>query len=214
MARGRPGKGDGETETRDRILQAAEDRFARDGYSGATVRAIAQAAGITPAMIHYYFGSKEKLYHAVLERIARDFEAMAHEIVATGRPPVQRLETYFDWLFDYAARHPNLARLTATATRGAESAYFGRIVRRSFRPLFRLGVGFIEQGTRRRVFRSIDAAHFLTAFYGMVLTYFAEQEFFGMLAGKNPLSRRELEARRRCLKEILFRSLGIEEVPN
>jgi AcrR family transcriptional regulator len=48
--------------TRAAILDAARDRFAADGYERATIRAIAAEAGIDPAMVMRYFGSKEKLF--------------------------------------------------------------------------------------------------------------------------------------------------------
>jgi AcrR family transcriptional regulator len=49
------------------LLEAAERLFAVQGFAGVTVRAIADAAGVNPAMIHYYFGDKQGLHQAVLE---------------------------------------------------------------------------------------------------------------------------------------------------
>jgi len=48
--------------TRAAILAAARERFAADGYERATIRAIAETAGIDPAMVMRYYGSKEKLF--------------------------------------------------------------------------------------------------------------------------------------------------------
>jgi AcrR family transcriptional regulator len=56
----------GATETA--ILDAAEREFADSGFHGATTRAIAEGAQANPALIHYYFGSKEALYEAVFAR--------------------------------------------------------------------------------------------------------------------------------------------------
>lgn len=52
------------------ILDAAEMVFAENGFHGATTRAIAEAAGANAALIHYYFGSKEALFEAVIARRA------------------------------------------------------------------------------------------------------------------------------------------------
>jgi len=49
---------------RQRIIDAARERFMRDGYDGATVRAIAADAGVDVAMVYYFFGSKEGLFTA------------------------------------------------------------------------------------------------------------------------------------------------------
>jgi AcrR family transcriptional regulator len=51
-------------QSRRRILDAARELFMRDGYEGATVRAIAADAGVDVAMVYYFFGSKEGLFTA------------------------------------------------------------------------------------------------------------------------------------------------------
>jgi AcrR family transcriptional regulator len=53
--------------TRAAILDAARERFAKDGYERATIRAIAADAGIDPAMVMRYYGSKDKLFAAAAE---------------------------------------------------------------------------------------------------------------------------------------------------
>jgi AcrR family transcriptional regulator len=53
--------------TRAAILRAARERFAADGYERATIRAIAADAGIDPAMVMRYYGSKDKLFAAAAE---------------------------------------------------------------------------------------------------------------------------------------------------
>ncbi|OLB97270.1 MAG: TetR/AcrR family transcriptional regulator [Chloroflexi bacterium] len=59
----RPGIGG----TRDKILAAARARFGEEGYDGATIRGIASAAGVDPAMVPHYFGSKEGVFLAAVE---------------------------------------------------------------------------------------------------------------------------------------------------
>ena len=63
--RGRPAGGD-DPDLRGRLLDAALQCFARDGVGGTSLRAIAQAAGATPAMLHYYFGDKAQLLAALV----------------------------------------------------------------------------------------------------------------------------------------------------
>jgi len=59
----RPGIGG----TRDKILAAARARFGEEGYDRATIRGIASAAGVDPAMVPHYFGSKEGVFLAAVE---------------------------------------------------------------------------------------------------------------------------------------------------
>ena len=64
--RGRTGRRGGDSGTRDAILDAARKRFAAHGYDGATIRGIAADAGVDPALVHHFFGSKERLFAAAV----------------------------------------------------------------------------------------------------------------------------------------------------
>jgi len=54
--------------TKERILDAAEDLFAEQGFAGASLRAVTRTAGVNLAAVNYHFGSKEALFHAVVAR--------------------------------------------------------------------------------------------------------------------------------------------------
>ena len=61
------GRRPGTTTTKDAILDAARELFASRGYDGTTIRGIATAAGVDPALVHHFFGSKDDLFLTVLE---------------------------------------------------------------------------------------------------------------------------------------------------
>jgi AcrR family transcriptional regulator len=67
MTRRRAGRRPGGHDTRADILAAAREIFAERGYDGASVRRIATSAGVDPALVHHYFGTKEKLFRATVE---------------------------------------------------------------------------------------------------------------------------------------------------
>jgi AcrR family transcriptional regulator len=83
----------GATETA--ILDAAEREFAASGFHGATTRAIAEGAQANPALIQYYFGSKENLYQAVFARrsdaINGERIARLTRLQADGTPTLERV---------------------------------------------------------------------------------------------------------------------------
>ncbi len=64
--RGRTGRRGGDSGTRDAILDAARKRFAAHGYDGATIRGIAADAGVDPALVHHFYGTKERLFAAAV----------------------------------------------------------------------------------------------------------------------------------------------------
>src|SRR4029453_18775916 len=63
----RTGRRPGNQDTREAILDAARDAFAERGYDQASIRAIATGAGVDPALVHHYFGTKEQLFLATVE---------------------------------------------------------------------------------------------------------------------------------------------------
>jgi AcrR family transcriptional regulator len=67
MSDRRPGRRPGAEDTRGRILAAARDAFGDRGYEGATVRDVAARAGVDPALVHHYFGPKQRLFVAAVE---------------------------------------------------------------------------------------------------------------------------------------------------
>lgn len=67
MKRSRTGRRPGNPDTREAILAAARRLFGEKGFDAATMRAIAAAAEVDPALVHHYFGTKEQLFVATMQ---------------------------------------------------------------------------------------------------------------------------------------------------
>lgn len=94
------------------ILSAAERVFARAGFGGATMAAIAEASGLPKANLHYYFGSKEVLYREVLARILSDWLAPTHGITPDADPRAA-LEQYIRDKMALSAERPDGSKVFA-----------------------------------------------------------------------------------------------------
>ncbi len=79
----RSGRRPGNPDTRQAILDAARTTFAELGFTGASIRKIAATAGVDAALVHHYFGSKEKLFLATVE-MPMDLPSIAAGIGAQG----------------------------------------------------------------------------------------------------------------------------------
>ncbi len=101
------------------LLEAAEQIFAEQGYSGATTAAIARRAGVPKANLHYYFATKEGLYRAVVERVLTAWLAAAAPFDASDDPR-QALASYIGAKMDLARAMPLASRIwSAEIMRGA-----------------------------------------------------------------------------------------------
>ncbi|BDT70608.1 HTH-type transcriptional regulator RutR [Comamonadaceae bacterium OS-4] len=94
------------------ILSAAEKVFARAGFGGATMAAIAEASGLPKANLHYYFGSKEVLYRAVLAQILSDWLVPTHGITVDADPRTA-LEQYIRAKMELSAQRPDGSKVWA-----------------------------------------------------------------------------------------------------
>jgi AcrR family transcriptional regulator len=81
----RSGRRAGDSGTREAILAAARAEFAAHGYDAATIRAIAARAGVDPALVHHYFGTKERLFAAAVSLPVVPGEVIAAVLAGTGQ---------------------------------------------------------------------------------------------------------------------------------
>ena len=91
------------------ILIAAEEEFLTKGYDGARTTSIAQKAGVTHAMLHYYFRTKEQLFERIIEqKFSTVGRSMASVIADTSLPIVDRIIHGAGVHFDIASKDPKL----------------------------------------------------------------------------------------------------------
>jgi AcrR family transcriptional regulator len=156
---------------RARILKAALDEFASRGFKGASMDAIAARTHTTRALINYYFGGKEQLYIAVLERVYAEIREAEGELDLDHLAPVAAVRRIVQFTFDYYLGHEGFVRIVV-----AENQAKGRYLKKSaaMRALNRsiidtLG-GVIARGQAEGSFRAgIDAVdvHMMIAALGM-----------------------------------------------
>ena len=101
----RPGAGG----TRERILSAARSHFTEVGYDGVTIRAIAAAAGVDPALVPHYFGSKEGVFRAAVEFPINPSEFLPRLLEPGLDGLGERLVRFFLETWDSPAGSPLLA---------------------------------------------------------------------------------------------------------
>ena len=97
--------------TRDDVLNAALEEFAEKGVFGARVEEIAARSQSSKHMIYYYFGNKDGLYAAVLERAYRDFGVAEQGTDYEAREPLEALTALIGSTFDAHIKNPHVVRI-------------------------------------------------------------------------------------------------------
>src|SRR6266404_394962 len=97
--------------TRSAILEAATQEFARHGLGGARVDRIADRAKTNKRMLYYYFGGKEDLFLAVLERAYEHIRGEEQQLHLTNLPPVAGVTELVVFTWNYFVAHPEFMTL-------------------------------------------------------------------------------------------------------
>lgn len=117
------------TEKGEKIKQKIIDVTSRilrnEGFKKATIRRIAKECNTNIASVNYYFGSKEELIGAALEKMIFNFEAIVSYLDKTDLPVKERLRKYILGYFKLAHQHPALFRSISTpSSNDAKDTYF------------------------------------------------------------------------------------------
>lgn len=133
------GRRPGNPQTREQILDAARRLFARHGYDGASMRAIAAAARVDVALVSYHFGSKADLFAASLELPVSPARALGGVLAATTDPHerADRLVRTLLTVWDQVGGGP-LAALMRSAT--SQESLLREFMEREMLPLLRTAV--------------------------------------------------------------------------
>ncbi|MCC7071143.1 MAG: TetR/AcrR family transcriptional regulator [Deltaproteobacteria bacterium] len=196
-------------ETRERILAAADELFGALGFDATTTRDISDKSGVNKALIHYHFGSKDDLLHALLERHYAALGVVLQGAMAQAHTPREQMHALVDAYSDFLAAHHSFARIIQREI--ASGRHTQRIVERTL-PMFELGVAWVR-ATQAKPPPGLDAVNLLVTAYGMVVTWFTAAEVLRQLTGKDPLARAALAARKKHVKQVLdllFGELGAD----
>jgi TetR/AcrR family transcriptional regulator len=172
--------------TADRILDAAEELFAAKGFEGSSMSEIADRVKIRAPSLYKHYGSKEKLYEAVLERLFEPFFATLDQFAdsawsaRSGREQIEQIMRHL-------ASHPNLPRLIQMqALAGGERLL--KLRDTLYRPLFRKALRLMPSGDDLGGWTPAQLRLLVIGINNMLIGYFTMASIHGEVLGKDPLS--------------------------
>jgi AcrR family transcriptional regulator len=158
--------------SRQDILDAARDEFASHGLGGARVDRIAERAGVNKRLIYYYFGNKEDLFLAVLERAYEGIRSEERALNLSQVEPIEAIRRLIAFTWNYYIAHPEFLTLL-----NSENLHRARHLKRSTQvqqmhsPLVATIAKVLERGRRGGLFRAgIDPVQLYISIAG--LSYF------------------------------------------
>jgi AcrR family transcriptional regulator len=196
--------------TRNEILEVAINEFSAQGFAGARVDEIAAQTRTTKRMIYYYFGSKEQLYIAALERAYATIRTLERSIDVEHLGPVAAVRRLAEVTFDHHEAHPDFIRLVSIENihNGEHMAKSERLANLNL-TVIDLIDGILERGRLEGVFRrdvdAIDVHMMISAF---CVFRIANRHTFGSLFGRDLIAVDRRDHYRRMLGDMVVEYLS------
>jgi TetR/AcrR family transcriptional regulator len=177
-ARRQPGRpsADARLDAQDKLLDAASRLFAERGVGQVSLRTVAAEAGVTPAMVHYYFGSKEGLYDAMIERTFDRVLVAVRSLAARpadGSRPRERLAAVLEVIVGSFAAEPWVPMLVVREVLSEGGRFRERFIESYASQMAELLPGLFRQEIEQGQFRSdLDPRLAFLSFMGMTLMPF------------------------------------------
>ena len=179
--------------TKGLLLSAAAEEFAEHGLAGARIDRIAERAGANKRLLYVYFGNKEQLFDAIVERYVDDL----NDAVPID---AQDLGAYAGGVFDHLLQNLQAVRLVAwrdfereSPTKAEETAYAKKLA--AIRAAQRAG----------QLYDGMSAVDLLALTQGMITSWLGATVGLKAAAGKDPMSPRRLKQHRQALVDAVRR---------
>jgi AcrR family transcriptional regulator len=193
--------------TRRRILEAATAEFAGKGLAGARIDEIAYRARVSKRMLYHYFGPKDALWQAVLERAYLDIRTNERKLDVSRLSPLPGMRRLIEFNFAYVQSHPEfIALLHGENLHRARYLRRSRKVREMHTSLLDVIADLLRRGHSTGVFRNgVDAAELYITIAALSFFYFSNIHTLSTIFGRNFDS---AASRRRHLDHVIKVLLG------
>jgi len=189
------------------ILQAAEEVFAEQGYRGATTAAIAERAGLPKANVHYYFGTKEALYRAVLDDILALWLGELDRLTEDS-DPAEALADYIKAKVVHSRERPLASRVYANEMiRGAK--HTGDFLKNDLKSLVKRKSRVLESWVAQGKMEPIDPVHLFSVIWAATQHYADFEVQVAALVGRRQMTARDFDEAADTIVRMVLRGCGL-----
>jgi len=196
--------------TRLDIIEAARAEFVDKGLDGASVNEIAARTRTTKPMIYYYFGSKEKLYAAVIEEAYGGMRDVEQGLRLEHLPPLEAMRRLVEVTFDYHAANPDFSRLISI-----ENIHNARTIAGSpsigprNSAIIEIVRALLKRGAKHGVFRKgVDPIDLHLLINSFCFYRVSNRHTWGAIFGRDPQAPKHVAAQRRMIVEAVLSYLN------
>ena len=188
------------------ILDAATQEFARHGLGGARVDRIAERAKTNKRMLYYYFGGKEDLFLAVLERAYEHIRGEELELRLTDLAPAEGVKALVVFTWNYYLAHPEfMTLLNSENLHRAQHLKRSRKIRAMHSPLVATLSELLARGARDGVFRrGVDPVQLYVSIAALGYFYLSNNHTLSTIFGRDLLAPKAKAERLAHINELVL----------
>lgn len=195
--------------TREALMAAATEEFARNGFAGARVDVIAASAGVNKQLVYHYYGNKEGLYREALEAVYAQLREKERALSLADMAPVEAMAALVGFSFDYLSDHPEFISILTDENRyGGQHIRESKPLKQMHLPLVELLEATLARGVADGVFRrEYDAINLYISVAGLSYFFFSNNHTLSVIFGKKLSSRAAHVQRRKHVIEFTLNAL-------
>lgn len=203
-------------ETRNKILDVAEQAFARNGFAGAHLQHIAEQIGVQKTALYYYYPSKAALYEAVLVRVLETFDQSVTRAISGPESPATRLGRLIDVLNELFSEQRNYSQILIRILVDRveiDGVTLGQLIEQVVGRL----LAFYREGVDEDAFVKLSSRNLFQSLLGATVFHYATGEFGAQVLGvddiftQNAVTWRREEVRRLVLRGVLRRETTADD---
>jgi AcrR family transcriptional regulator len=157
---------------KEHIILKAIELFAEGGFDNTSIRDISQRASVNVAMVNYYFGSKNKLFEAIIEYKSSYLKTRLEELLTdTTLNEMQKINVIIDESVSRILSNPNFHRVLHQELLLNTRPEVNELIRQLFTNSFQIIKMILEEGMNKKLFRQIDPDLTVSSLFGTINHY-------------------------------------------
>ena len=192
-------------ESQRRILEAARTEFADEGFAGARTDRIVKRAGVNQNLLYHYFGSKERLFVAVMEQVYAEVRERHRDMELERLKPEAAIRRFTEATFDLFVQSDDVIRLLSTENiHRAEHIRGSERIGHIYNPLLTRLDAALRRGREEGCFRSgVDAQELFITITGLSYFYLSNRHTLSVILHDDLEAPARLARRRRHIAEVV-----------
>ena len=171
-----------EASTEEKIMNAAREVFTQKGFAATRMQEIADVAGINKGLLHYYFRSKNKLFHAVFDEAFGQFVLRINEVFAADMPLFEKIEAFVSRYMDILIANPALPSFVINELNQKGGAFVNDLMNRKSKPNPLPLIGQIQMEVQAGRIREVNPFHLVLNMISLCVFPFIARPLFQGIA--------------------------------